>query len=701
MTNPIYYNRVVTSTVQGDGYNVIEPTGTLIVANGGELRLHDGSTAGGVSVGSGGGGSNLISSFGTDQGVGSTYLTGNPVLFTNDDILIRTGGTAASGSGGSGQMYIMSAEDITIGTATDPATLTDATSGVTCDAKVYIIPAHSNGGTSSTVSITAGSNTLSVDSVGGLTYNSSAIAGGIPAAGATYTLNSGANLVINTTSGYINFLNNAVTGVEIGDTTRIYANNQYAEMQASGTFAIPGTLASGTTTGAVVVNSNDGTTTRTWTFGTDGSLAIPQSNSGAAVINSGSNGMQFIANSNSWQFGTGGNLVLPVGGTITEGSSPAGAGHTITLTPYGGSDANQQLLIYPTITEGNHLHLTSGALGTTSLFLGNDNQYIRTNTDGSMVIGTDDTIPDQTNSGYRWTFGTDGKLSLPRNNVITAEGNAQVGYHITVTDNFTLEQSAAEEGNDNSYVTWDAGASSFVSQIWTPFCVGQPDAMVGWTMTSSDNVVTNVVAANNYGLAYTIKVDAYNIGASPWTFQSPNYVAASDNTVNIKSADKHWTFGTDGSLTFPDLSQQKFTPSIGVGPLHPYAAPFPSGSGVIGTDYQFYFDIGNNGYPSMQSYTPTGGNPLYESVWSIEYWTAASSSANPSVSSSGPTPVQVNNTGGVLLVPETLAPGDYAVVRIQNIDTGRVYRATFLGSYNAADEGNETKYGSIIIERLV
>jgi hypothetical protein len=41
------------------------------------------------------------------------------------------------------------------------------------------------------------------------------------------------------------------------------------------------------------------------------------------------------------------------------------------------------------------------------------------------------------------------------------------------------------------------------------------------------------------------------------------------------------------------------------------------------------------------------------------------------------------------------------VLRIQDVDTNRVYQATFLASFKAADAGNEGKYGAITVERLV
>jgi len=118
----------------------------------------------------------------------------------------------------------------------------------------------------------------------------------------------------------------------------------------------------------------------------------------------------------TWTFNKDGNLNLPTGSTINETTSPSGVGTAIVLTPADGSDANQKLVVYPTNAggEGNHLHLTTGNLQITSLFVGNDSQYVRTTTDGDITIGTNDNIPDDIpGTGHRWKFGHDGDLILP------------------------------------------------------------------------------------------------------------------------------------------------------------------------------------------------------------------------------------------------------------------------------------------------
>ena len=65
---------------------------------------------------SSGGGS--IGSFGTDKGIGADYASNNPaVLFSEDDMLIRTGGTASTGGSNYGEIYIAASEDAYFGQA--------------------------------------------------------------------------------------------------------------------------------------------------------------------------------------------------------------------------------------------------------------------------------------------------------------------------------------------------------------------------------------------------------------------------------------------------------------------------------------------------------------------------------------------------------------------------------------------------------
>ena len=320
MSNSNYYKRIPGSPIQGDATTVTEPYGTLVLTNNNELRLHDGSTAGGNAIG--GGGSNLMSSFGTDQGVGSTYLTTAPVLFTYDDMVIRTGGTAAAGGGGSGQMYIMSAETLQIGTATDPATLTDATSGVTCDTQIYLVPAHSGG---PFIQTTVGSNQVSVDNNG---------------------------VSITTVRGNVQF------GYDLeapGVPTHFHINKADQSFDLffgddANYFHLPAGGAS------PIIGANGGYGQKLWQFDQAGSLLLPQSGTGAAVISAGSTALQVIANSNGWTFGTDGSLTVPGAinstagtGAVVLNSNDGETTHTWTFGTDGGltfPDATTQTTAY-------------------------------------------------------------------------------------------------------------------------------------------------------------------------------------------------------------------------------------------------------------------------------------------------------------------------------------------------------------------
>jgi hypothetical protein len=108
------------------------------------------------------------------------------------------------------------------------------------------------------------------------------------------------------------------------------------------------------------------------------------------------------ANNNSWIFSTDGDLRLPGGGTIDEATG-------IKLTPAGGANAGQALVIYPTAgpPEGNHIHLAAYGANT-ELYLGTDTHYVK------LVDGGDVQIQAATanlSATAAWTFGTDGSIT--------------------------------------------------------------------------------------------------------------------------------------------------------------------------------------------------------------------------------------------------------------------------------------------------
>jgi hypothetical protein len=129
----------------------------------------------------------------------------------------------------------------------------------------------------------------------------------------------------------------------------------------------------------------------------------------------------------TWTFDGDGNLNLPMGGVVYETNIPDGglSGSAIALKPTGGTNADQELLIYPTVNDANHLHLTTGNLYNTELFLGDDNLYVKLANTGNIVVNANN----NTGNSAQWTFGTNGNLTLPGNIIAInyADGNRVTG----------------------------------------------------------------------------------------------------------------------------------------------------------------------------------------------------------------------------------------------------------------------------------
>jgi hypothetical protein len=131
------------------------------------------------------------------------------------------------------------------------------------------------------------------------------------------------------------------------------------------------------------------------------------------------------AGASTWAFDNSGNLVLPQGGSIYSlSSTPSGnPGNTIILQPAGsGVTTNQQLMIYPTAGDGDHVHLTSGNLYQTELFFGNDNFYMKLANTGNIVLNSNG----NDNNEGQWTFDTDGAINLTQHGVIRHDGDVNL-----------------------------------------------------------------------------------------------------------------------------------------------------------------------------------------------------------------------------------------------------------------------------------
>jgi hypothetical protein len=118
----------------------------------------------------------------------------------------------------------------------------------------------------------------------------------------------------------------------------------------------------------------------------------------------------------------------------------------------------------PTFSDDHHLHLTTGNLTETSIFLGTDDHNVRTTTDGGVEI----TTPNVSNNV--WQFGTDGNLTVPGD--IRSEGN--INIDINLSDSTLHRWSFGEDGDLTIPATGDIvrdGTSIFASSTALPIVI--------------------------------------------------------------------------------------------------------------------------------------------------------------------------------------------------------------------------------------
>ena len=223
----------------------------------------------------------------------------------------------------------------------------------------------------------------------------------------------------------------------------------------------------------------------------DDNKYIQLANTGNIVINSN----DVAGNSAQWTFAADGNLNLPLGGVVSEGASPLGLGNTIALTPSGGSDADQQLLVYPTgnVVEGNHLHLTTGNLLNTELYLGNDDFYVKLANTGNITVNT-------AGNTAQWTFATDGNLTFPTGNlVITPDDPAGNVAVIASTDHPLAILSTGANGSTATFWVEDYanfGTSNIAAVYVNPVSqtgnvqiqTGNNSSITAWNFTPDGNL---------------------------------------------------------------------------------------------------------------------------------------------------------------------------------------------------------------------
>jgi hypothetical protein len=302
---------------------------------------------------------------------------------------------------------------------------------------------------------------------------------------------------------------------------------------------------------------NDGTAALAWTVNPDAAsqyAAVSVSRAGgdnlAKVVLQAQSDSGDEGTVKTWKFDQTGTLTLSAGGTITEGGGFTGA---IKLTPAGGANEYQALVIYPTGTaDGDHIHLTAGG-GTTDLYLGDDLQYVKIENGGNVVIQTFDL----TGSGSKqWLFDKNGDLTAPGNIIL----NNPV---TTVTESVT---GTVADSNGNPFTFRILKADN--PQLVIPFA--DPNFVLKWTGSDAGSQAAAAQAPGGQGVSSLVSDDGTYWNFNSWfglnisrptngtVFTVEYGVVVNDTTISttetnlvIEADSKQYKFGTDGNITLP------------------------------------------------------------------------------------------------------------------------------------------------------
>jgi hypothetical protein len=232
-----------------------------------------------------------------------------------------------------------------------------------------------------------------------------------------------------------------------------------------------------------------------------------------------------IAGASGWVFDNTGNLALPRGGIVYETNIPGGGldGNTIALKPSGGTNADQQLLVYPTAgnVDANHLHLTSGNLYNTELFLGNDDLYVKLANTGNIVINSND----GTGNTAQWTFDAAGNLTVPGNIIMTTGIVGSGASPAPTLSGFSSVSAIAVNASGNISATGNVTGNYFI---------GNGSQLTGIAASYGNaNVTTFLAAYGSNTISTTGNITGGNLIASATIYGNVDVVLG--NTANASS----------------------------------------------------------------------------------------------------------------------------------------------------------------------
>jgi hypothetical protein len=155
-------------------------------------------------------------------------------------------------------------------------------------------------------------------------------------------------------------------------------------------------------------------------------------------------------------------------------------------------------------------------------------------------------------AGYNWTFGTNGNLQFP-------DGTIYSGSELVSPTVPTVGGTASAGEAGITYLTGELSKwaifteGAFTVGVWT-------DVQVGWTVTDNNGFTDTIAGRGSFGAAsFQTTVNDWPAPASgkTYVFTSPDYQLGYTNPIEITVGSNDWTFGANGSLTFPDNTVQQ------------------------------------------------------------------------------------------------------------------------------------------------
>jgi hypothetical protein len=229
--------------------------------------------------------------------------------------------------------------------------------------------------------------------------------------------------------------------------------------------------------------------------------------------------------------GNTGILTLPTGATIFDNDGPGGG--WLSLAPANASPG-QALVIYPTAGgEGDHIHLTADG-GATELYLGNDDHYVKLVNGGNVQIQA---ATANLSATAAWTFETDGDLYIP--------GDIKSTTDISIV-----------AGNTSSIPNIFIAAVDYQAPFWRVFVNSDTYPNLGIAIQVGDTFTTG------WGTPVTATIQQIlddRVSSDQWVFYVDQDVLTGwtyEDEATFNPVPETWTFGNDGSLTFPDATVQ-------------------------------------------------------------------------------------------------------------------------------------------------